>query len=516
MSGPLLPLLAASLLVFAAAREAAVVWRVGPVRQQSPAWGLGAALAGLAILALALGQAPPWSARAALELLAICVAAPPLAASARRGSPHGFSTASGLAPAMLLAAAGALAAACSPLGLAPAAGAVAGPGLGPGAGLGLGPGPGALPPVALLAVHASGGLALGLLLVALAELGAERGLGPGSQGGAALAAAAALLLLAALPGLGRFTVGGGFGLPVAAAEDPSGAWPAPLLTEVTATLPAGGDQGRVLLAADIHRLPLRLPVSGLEAALGLAALLLALALLIALLPVLLPGVLGARAMDGTAARPGSPLRPGRSAAGVCLVLGSGLLLLAGLAVLLSGTLPPVPFPAAGSVAAWLEGQGPWAQLPADARLSVAQVPAELVRFTPMGAGLDLAALLVAGGVAGAGGLALLRPGGAQACRDPRSVELLLELAVAGLAVALLATSWVDDRWWLAGWSDGSRGLLLAVALGLGGLARFVRANRRPGLAAALLALAGAALLIGTVAAGRGGLPPVLIDTLAVF
>ncbi|MBM4321528.1 MAG: hypothetical protein FJ125_16685, partial [Deltaproteobacteria bacterium] len=376
MSATMLPWLLATLALLFAAWLAAPgrLLRTRGYQAARERWlPPAAALVGLAILAVALRDAPPWSARAVLGLLSLCTAAPPLAWAALRlgRRPPGVAGAasaagaaalppggsSGLAGALLLAAAGSLAAACAPHTLPP-----------PGGGL-----PPALAPAALLLVFGSGGLALGLLVATLSGLvAAGKKVRPGRQSEAALAAGAALLLVAALPGLGGSTLGAGFGLPVITAisgegpatplADPAGwpggsgsasAEPSPLLGEVVAALPSGEEQP-VLLPLDAHRLLLRLPVPGMQEALALAALLLGLAMLLALLPLLVPGLLpgSTAASAAMAGRRGEKrsLRWETVAAGICLSAGCGLLLLVVPGSLLAGLLPAAPFPGGEFVA----------------------------------------------------------------------------------------------------------------------------------------------------------------------
>ena len=496
-------------------------------------------LAGLAALTLALGQAPFWSQRAQLALLALtCPWAPLAAAALGRSTPSSL----GLPAALLLSASGALAAAFS----IPAA-------------LHVGRPP-ALPASLVLAQLSTGGLALGLILLALAQSMGRVDATAAPRHRAAAAAVCGLLLLAALPSLGGYTVGGGFGLLPATGDTPQ------LARVLSSTALVSGDGA----LGDLHLLPLRLPVPGMCAPLATAAFLLALALLLALLD---------RPSGPHRSEPSRPLRAALASSG-------GLLLLTGLLVALAEPLlPGAELPGSQAVLAWVEDHL-LASSARGSRLTLLPWPPRGAGFTPLGAGLDLGMLLLSGGLCL--GVGLGRPGreggetrGSTASADqevplPRIHHRFLQpvelqedsvdslavrcapdarrqgasdavvlvgtsrserrrrqrrwstdgesgllstasiLAMVALALSLLVGSLATDRLLLSAWARDSRLLGTALSCGLVALAAFCDRERRLTLAAGLLLLAFGTLLATLVAAGRGPLGTTLIDGIAVF
>lgn len=458
-------LLAALLLLVAATPGVlplAALQRPGASRAH---WLALVALGALALAAAGGGHGAP---QGQLALIALAVAAGALLATAGTEGPQlGRSVGLGAAAACAVAAAFAL-----PPELVVAASAA------PGASL-------------LLIQLLTAGLAVGGLLVVVVAQWPVAGLDRRST--RIIAPAMSLLLLALLPGLARWTVGGGFGmLPQRAGL--------PVLALVAAG-PSSGMGGQTILATDVHSLPLRVPVPAANMMLAAAALALAVALVLALLPAVSGGGLPSPGAGAGAA--------GGRRSQVALVVAGGLLLLTAGALALA-LLPAGPEPAVADVNRWL------ALRFADSHPASWQVrlqPGATLQGAggPLGAGLDLGALALAGLLSL--GVALGRDPGAATPDSGRPGAGLTSLTLSLVAAALLVGVFASQRLVGLPWVADPRNLALALALGCIAWARFAAPGPRArlGLLLGALALLGLALL----GAGRGSLAPTLFDALSV-
>ncbi len=430
-------------VAFLAASGLAAFTRVKP----QGSWLLG--LGGVVAAVLGLGSCLPYGQRGLLGLYTVTLAVIPLVAAYLDQEP--------LSPvASLLASAGALAAA---FGLPDQVYRAPSPGLSP---------------LALLLDHGMVGLAAGAAVVAAGR--GWRARWPKAEG--ALAAAAGLLLLAAMPGLGVFTVGDGLGLL------PGG--DVPLLTRVSAG-PGAGAGGGTVSVVQTHLLPVRVAIEGTTAGLAIAAFALALILVLSLLE---------------RANPGPPSR-GLTILGV----GVGGFLLLGVIALGFFPLPAIPPVPAAMVQGHLENAIP---LEAGWRLVIRGWPTGPVQPTPLGSGLDLAALLTAGGLLLLWGARVKGGQGPVAPGPYVQITLVLTLA------ALLASTVTRAGLMLTPWGGDGRITALGMAAGVTALASLARRDDHLGLSAALSTVAAAMLLVAALLPGRSFLPPTFLDGLAPF
>ena len=441
--------------------------RLGPLRGKAH-WLAVAGLWLLALMARGGGQGAP---QAQLALLALALGAGALLGSVRSAGAHtGRSLGLGAATSVALAGAFAL-----PERLVGGGASSAGAGL-------------------LLVLLLAGGVAAGLLLVLVVEQWEAAGLG--RKASSAVAPAVGLLLLATLPGLGRWTVGGGYGLLPQHAG-------LPVLARVVAG-PSTGAAGRQLLATDLHSLPLRVPVPLANFLLSAAALLLVVALVLALLP-------GAAGRNAGAASAVSGSAGTSRWARLCLAAAGGLLLLA-VAALAAGLLPGGPEPPATDVNRWLAGRF-GAGLPASWQVQLAAGAGLRGAPGPLGAGLDLGALLF-GGLLTVGAALPKRSSVVPAAAASTSGAGRASLGLALLAAALLAGVVASARHAGLPWTQDPRNLALVLALGCLAWARFGGSGPRTRVGLLLGALA--LLAVGLLAAGRGVMGPTLFDSLAVM
>jgi hypothetical protein len=192
-----------------------------------------------------------------------------------------------------------------------------------------------------------------------------------------------------------------------------------------------------------------------------------------------------------------------------LALAASVLLATAVAIVFALLGAEVPLPAASEFEALLQERHASA-LPEGWSLRLAAALPGLAGFTPRGAGLDLAMLLLAGGLA-----LLALQGSAPSDRAPvqGASGPALGLALVLLPLATLSASFEAERLLLLPWTSDPRGVALLVALGL---SLSARASRTRPWAQLLVTLAALALLAGLVAGGRTPAGGELFDALAVY